>query len=168
MLKTAVRRIAPFVLLLLAVLPLFYALFIQMQQMALHHKMKEKLETGLLHSITVKKEQVHWITDGKEIMVEGRMFDIKSSHFQNGICTFEGLYDGEETDLMEQLQKNQHSDSSNSKQLVQLFQLLQTLFSNSSGEEISVTAVLSPEFPVFHSSLSSQFISLFTPPPQAV
>jgi len=40
------------------------------------------------------------------------MFDIKSSHLQNGEYVFSGLYDEEETALLEQLQKDQQNNMS--------------------------------------------------------
>ena len=157
---------APFILLLLAVVPLFYGLFIQIQQVSIHHKMKERLEARFLQTIAVAKDAIHWVKDGKEILVNGRMFDIRSFDYQKGVYTFSGLYDNDETVLMVQLQKDQQANSSNSKQLVQLFHLLQTLYSNSTADQVTIMSALSPEFPVLYPLLPSQYISIFTPPPE--
>ncbi|HMK24898.1 MAG TPA: hypothetical protein VK483_02635 [Chitinophagaceae bacterium] len=167
MLRTATKRITTYLLLLLAALPLVYTLFIGIPQKVIQHRMKEKLETQLLHSITIAKKDVHWIKDRKEIWVNGRMFDIKSSHLQNGVYVFSGLYDEEETALLEQIQKDQQNNSSNNKQLVQLFQLLQSFYNNPQEEIVSPGNIPGGKFIPEASPLASQFISIFTPPPQA-
>ena len=167
MLRTATKRTTTYLLLLLAALPLVYTLFMGIPQKAIQHKMKERLETQLLRTITVAKNDVHWVKDEKEIWVNGRMFDIKSSHLQNGVYVFSGLYDEEETALLEQLQKDQQNNNSNSKQLVQLFQLLQSFYNNPQEEIVSPGNIPGSKFIPEASPLASQFMSIFTPPPQA-
>lgn len=167
MLRTATKRTTTYLLLLLAAMPLLYALLIGIPQRAIQHKMKERLETQLLRTISVAKNDVHWIKDGKEIWVNGRMFDIKSSHLQkNGVYVFSGLYDEEETALLEQIQKDQQNNNSNGKQLVQLFQLLQSFYNNPQEEIASPGNIPGGKFIPDASPLASQFISIFTPPPQ--
>ena len=167
MLRTATKRTTTYLLLLLAALPLVYTLFMGIPQRAIQHKMKERLETQLLQTITIAKSDVLWIKDGKEIWVNGRMFDIKSFHLRNGAYVFSGLYDEEETAMLEQIQKDQQNNNSNSKQLVQLFQLLQSFYNSPQEEIVSPGNIPGGKFIPEASPLASQFISIFTPPPQA-
>jgi hypothetical protein len=167
MLRTATKRTTTYLLLLLAAMPLVYSLFMGIPQRAIRHRMKERLETQFLHTITIAKKNIHWIKDGKEIWVDGRMFDINSSSLQNGVYVFSGLYDEEETALMDQLQKDQQNNNANSKQLVQLFQLLQSFYNTSQEEIVSSGNIPGDKFIPDASPLASQFISIFTPPPQA-
>lgn len=165
MLRTATKRTTIFLLLLLAAMPLIYTLFTGIAQKSIQHKMKERLETQLLHKITVAEKDIHWIKEGKEIWVDGRMFDIKSSHLRNGVYIFSGLYDEEETALLEKLKKNHHN-SDNNKQLVQLFQLLQSFYNNIQEEIVFPEIIPLGKFVPGTSPLASQFISIITPPPQ--
>lgn len=167
MFRTATKRTTTYLLLLLAAMPLVYTLFIGIPQQAIRHRMKVNLETRLLHTIMVSENDIHWIRDGKEILDNGRMFDIKSSHLLNGVYVFSGLYDNEETALMEQIQKDQQNNTTNSKQLVQLFQLLQSFYNNPQEEIASLGNIPGGKFIPGTSPLASQFISIFTPPPQA-
>jgi hypothetical protein len=167
MLRTATKKASTYLLLLLAAMPLAYTLIIGIPQKAIQHKMKEKLETQILQTVTVAENAIVWINDGKEIWVNGRMFDIRSSHLQNGVYVLSGLYDEEETVLVEHLQKDQQNNSANSKQLVQLFQLLQSFYNSPQEELVSFVNIPGPEFIPDASPLASQFISIFTPPPQA-
>jgi hypothetical protein len=167
MLRTATKRTTTFLLLLLAAVPLVYTLFIGIPQKVIQHKMQERLETQLLHTISVAESDIQWIRDGKEIWVDGQMFDIRSFHLKDGKYLLSGLYDKEETALLEQIQKNEQNNTTNSKQLLQLFQLLQSFYNSPQAEMIS-----SANFPGMKvipdaSPLTSQYISIFTPPPQA-
>lgn len=167
MLRTATKRAATYLLLLLAAMPLVYTLFMGIPQKTIQQKMKRRLETQFLHSISVPENEIQWIKDGKEIWVNGRMFDIKSSALRNGVYVFSGLYDEEETALLEQIQKDQQNNNTNSKQLVQLFQLLQSFYNNPQEEIVSPENIPGIKFIPDASPLASQFISIFTPPPQA-
>jgi hypothetical protein len=167
MLRTATKKTTTYLLLLLAAMPLAYTLFMGIQQRVIQHRMKERLETQFLHNITVAEKDVHWMEDEKEIWVNGRMFDIESSHLQNGVYVFSGLYDEEETALMDRLQKDYHNNSTNSKQLVQLFQFLQSCYNNPQEEIVLPENIPGDKFIPESSPLASQFISIFTPPPQA-
>lgn len=167
MLRTATKRAFTYLLLLLAAMPLVYTLFMGIPQRAIQQKMKRRLETQFLHTISVAENDIQWIKNGKEIWVNGRMFDIKSSSLRNGVYVFSGLYDEEETALLEQLQKDQQNNNANSKQLVQLFQLLQSFYNDPQEEIVSPENIPGTKFIPDASPLASQFISIFTPPPQA-
>ena len=166
MLRTATKRTTIFLLLLLAAMPLVYTLFVGIPQRIIQHKMQERLETHFRRTITVAENDIHWIKDGKEIWVNGRMFDIKSSHLRDGIYVFSGLYDDEETILVEQFQKDQQNNTANNKQLLQLFQLLQSFCNSPQAEIVSPENISGAKFIPDASPLASQFISIFTPPPR--
>jgi hypothetical protein len=167
MLRTATKRASSCLLLLLAALPLAYTLLTGIPKMAIRHKMKERLETQLLRHITVAAKDIHWITDGKEISVNGRMFDISTSHFENGVYFFSGLFDEEETTLQKQIQKEQQDQTAGSKQLFQLFQLLHALYSSPQEELLAAENISGVHGIPDASPLALQFKSIPTPPPQA-
>jgi hypothetical protein len=167
MLKTATKKSITYLLLLLAAVPLIYILIFKIQQDSIQHKMKGRLNEQILHTISIPEHEIHWIKNGKEIFVNGRMFDIKSFHFQNGVCVFSGLYDEEETVLLEHLQKEQQNNTTNSKQLTQLFQLLQSFYNDPQHEIFFPDNQSGVELIKDNSALISQYISIITPPPRA-
>lgn len=161
-------KIFSFILLLVTVLPLLHIPAIHLKQKKISRVMEDKLISGVLHTITLDKKEVHWIKPGKEIMFNGRMFDVKSVSIQNNTITLSGLFDDDETVLMEQVRKDHENNSASHKQLAQLFQLLQALYDNSSAEEMLFSTVVLKDYGSTRvSSLLSPFISGFTPPPQA-
>ena len=81
--------------------------------------MKHRLESKMLHTVTLAEKNVQWIKERKEILINGRMFDIKrSEHKDNGKIIFTGLYDDDETLLVNQAKKNQQNDSNTRKQVI--------------------------------------------------
>ena len=167
MLRTATKRISAYLLLLLAAIPLIYILIVRVQQQSIRHRMKERLEANDLHSVTISENDVHWINNGKELLINGRLFDVWSSHLRNGVYVFSGLYDEEETSFLGQIQKDQQNNNGNSKQLAQLFQLLQSFYNNTPEEIVLPENNPGSKFISGSPALVSQYISIFSPPPQA-
>ena len=129
--------------------------------------MKRQLEIKMLHTITLAKNDVYWLKDGKEIIINGRMFDVKSfQHAGDDKISFTGLYDDEETALVNKVKENQQTDNNaGGKLLAQLFQLLQASFNNTTAE-VFIPSLHSNSFPGIEQRLASQYISIFFPPPQ--
>ncbi len=166
MMKTAAKRVVSCLLLLLAAMPLIYTLVVGVQQQSIREKMKVQLGTHVLQSVTIPVNEVHWIMNGKEIWINGRMFDIRSSHFQNGEYVFSGLYDEDETVLLKQSQKEEQNNSSENKLLVQFFQFLQSFYHNSQQEFVFYENITCHKLNIDTPDLHSGFISIFSPPPQ--
>lgn len=163
-----IRKIAAVLLLVLILAPMSYTFIFRAKQQAIHHSMKERLEEKMLHTIIVAANNIHWVRPGKEIMTEGRMFDIKqTTPLPDGTVQFKGLFDDEETLLTRQLQQKQQEDNSKgNKQIVQLFQLMQALPESApekSSDQIS-HAGFQPAFDM--ALLPSPCKNILTPPPQ--
>ena len=86
--------------------PFVFILFVHIKQQTIRHKMKESLEHQLLQTITLSENEINWVKPGKEILVDGKMFDIKSHVIVNSRHKFTGLFDHEETALLSHLKKN--------------------------------------------------------------
>lgn len=129
--------------------------------------MKERMEEQWLLTVTVSENDINWVKPGKEIWLNNRMFDIKSSSNENGIYTFTGLYDDDETRLVKQLQINQQENSAGNKVLAQLFQLLMSPYDNLSLQLTFYKKIKTEFLLTATPRLSTQSISIITPPPQA-
>jgi hypothetical protein len=163
------KKIATIFLLVLALAPVFYVLAVHTRQYTIRQRMKHELEEKMLHTITLKSSEIHWIREGKEIAIEKKLFDVKSiAYKENGMAVLTGLFDEEETDLVQQLQKNQkENNSQGSKQLAQLFQLM-LVMPEFPHENNSLSILLSStRFPVIESDPVAAFKTIPTPPPQA-
>ena len=61
--------------------------------------MLQRLEHSNLQQITLAKKDVRWYEEGKEIIIGGSLFDVKSSMVKNDSVVFKGLFDQKESQL---------------------------------------------------------------------
>jgi hypothetical protein len=166
-LKTTTKKIAASLFTLLGLAPLLFIIFAGIKQQEIRHNMKRQLEIKMLHTITLARKDVHWYKEGKELLINGRMFDVRS--FQpasDGKIIFSGLYDDDETSLVNKVRENQQTDkNTGGKLLAQLFQLLQASFNNAPSE-VFIPSLNNNHFPGIEQRLASPFITILSPPPQ--
>jgi hypothetical protein len=166
-LKTATNKIAASLFTLLGVAPLLFIIITSVKQQEIRHSMNRQLENQKLHTITLSKKDVHWLREGKEILISGRMFDVKS--FQSvgdDTINFTGLFDDDETALVNKIKENHQSENkAGEKLLAQLFQLLQSSFSDSPSD-VFIPCLNKDRFPGNEQQLATPFNIVFSPPPQ--
>jgi hypothetical protein len=84
----------------LACLPALISIWVLAKQQHIKSAMKHKLEVSILKTIHIKKDDLVWVKKGKEIKLNGKMFDIKSiTKTQKGNYIVTGLYDEQEDEL---------------------------------------------------------------------
>ena len=127
--------------------------------------MEEKLERTFLQTIKLKKEDLVWVKNGKEIRIGNHLFDIKSIKENNGVYEIKGLYDEDEDLLHEQLNESQrNTDQQSQKALLSFFFQLYTAPENNYFEKVN-TPTLSEYSNHFSLHLPSPSSDLLTPPP---
>src|SRR5436190_19660810 len=97
-------KIATFFLLITVSIPLIFTLYFFVKKQVIQHEMKEKLEQSSLHTVLLMANKVQWTQAGKEVIIEGKMFDVDSYFIENGCYHFKGLFDDDETVLNKQLE----------------------------------------------------------------
>lgn len=93
------RYIAACIFLFSLITPLLWHMQLEVEMNDVRHEMKEKLERSALCTIVLPAEQVCWVEKGKELNINGRLFDVKTQFAENGLVFFTGLYDEKEKDL---------------------------------------------------------------------
>ena len=118
-----IRRIlAISVIFLASSLPLFFSGFFLSSRLVIRKLMLERVETEQLTTIKIPEKEIVWYNPGYEIIIEGKMFDIKSIHLEDGIYTISGLFDEDETEL-NNLEEDYASQEGNTKKTShQIFQ----------------------------------------------
>ena len=61
----------------------------------------EKLEHEMLITFTFSQQQIKWVIPGKELLVNGKLFDVKKYIEKNNCIEITGLFDKEEQALKE-------------------------------------------------------------------
>lgn len=164
--KAAFTRPIAFLLLALAALPWLITTLQQYRQKHIRHEMKESLEKEMLQTITLHEDEVTWTHDEKEIWVNGRMFDIKSSFYHDHQYTFTGLFDEQETGLLKQIHQQQQKE--NAEGLGSFVKLFQLLAINHDQQFVHGTgySLQSRNYINYTPSLNSIYSRVSTPPPR--
>ena len=97
---------------------------LQAFQQYIKYTATERLESEELVTITVPVSKVQWMEEGREIMVDGKMFDIKTYSEKDAVFTATGVYDDKETAVMELL--NHFNDKQQNNFIIQLLLLVQS------------------------------------------
>lgn len=111
-------------LLALVMIPVFIAVFFLAQQSFIRYEMKEKLEQEALQTFTVLEKNVTWIEKGKELIVDGRLFDVKSFKTKGEYVEVTGLFDEMESALQHKLIFLQNPLNENKQKQEFIYQIL--------------------------------------------
>lgn len=156
------------VLLLITSIPCLLFVYYQSAQWYIRHEMEEKLENEQLQTIVVPVSEVNWYKKNKEIIVGGKLFDVKSVVYHDGMARFTGLYDDQETNIKAQLENLESKDDENAKNQSAINLISILLFKE---EDLNSSWLLN-HLSVQHidyskNHLLSQDISTPAPPPKA-
>lgn len=161
-------KITAFFSLLVITMPLLCLLSLQMRQVHVRLKMKEKLEHSFLQSITLDKKNVQWVKPDKEIRIGNKLFDVKHYRIENEKIFLTGLYDHEERLIEDQIKDLGSNTNPQSKSLIleKIFQLLQSFFSSELSFTDFSTISHNNYCEYFYNHPASLYKNVLTPPPQ--
>lgn len=94
-------------------LPGILCVYYEVAQFQVREEMEEKLEHEKLQQLQMAVADINWYKEGKEILLNGALFDIKSLEIIDGIAYMTGLYDAQEMHIKKQLhslQEKQEKD----------------------------------------------------------
>jgi hypothetical protein len=94
-----VRKIALILLCIIAAIPLFISPVFLAGRVVIRKTMLSRLKESGLQTLSIPKQQLKWYSEGHELLVDGRMFDVKSFKFNGDNYEVIGLFDDDETDL---------------------------------------------------------------------
>lgn len=166
--RTATKKMASILFILLGTTPWLFVFIFLIRQEAIRHEMKEELEKDIPKQVLVIPDNdIHWVKKGKEIFVHGRMFDIKTMISRNGLTTFTGFFDDQETALKKQLTEGWNKNAPQRNQLlVQLIFSLQCTLSANSSDGLTGTICKEPIPVLITPALPDSYQAILTPPPQ--
>lgn len=80
--------------------PVIFLTGLQVFQWYTTYRMQTALQTENLQTLVFPAAKVQWVEEGREILVEGKMFDIKGFIIKDGFFTAQGIYDDDETSIV--------------------------------------------------------------------
>ncbi len=155
-------------LLLIVAIPLFLSIVFLLTQLTIQFQMEYELETAATQKFTLGADQVHWIKKNKEILINGKFFDLKSFTVNIDSIIVEGIFDEDEDALNEKYSdlidhKKQTHPFCNS--LAFLFIFNATLPPSSPSLELNLLSKCSKKWHQPSYNIISQFLRVNTPPP---
>jgi hypothetical protein len=95
---------------LLLALPLLFNASLLIREQLHQHAMEEKMEEAALQTLRIPEWAVQWTRAGKELRINGRLFDVKRHAYADGLLTLTGLFDEEEEQIKKTISESQHAD----------------------------------------------------------
>jgi hypothetical protein len=130
--KKRLPYIAPLVFLFILVIPFLSGLVLQTAQSYLKWKAEERMQENPVVSIVMSCDNVYWEKRGKELRINGRLFDINAYTVSNGMLTATGFFDEEEAAIENFLhllpQDKKHNILAQPFLLLQCFMMILSLF----------------------------------------
>jgi hypothetical protein len=111
-------------LLTLVMLPVFIAAFFLVQLTMIRHEMKEQLELQSLQTIRIAEKNISWVEKGKELVINGKLFDVKSLKKTGDYLEVTGLFDELELKLQHQLIFFQNPEKNHKQKQEFIYQIL--------------------------------------------
>jgi hypothetical protein len=151
--------------------PLFLSAFFLGGRMLIRHTMMENLEIRYLTTLQIPEESFRWYKQDREIQIDGKMFDVKSLELKNGLYHVSGLYDDEETELNEEMNKFHESSDDQPSGSNIIFQVCLGIVSE--DKSFYHFQFIPPDEIIMQNSLHQinlkpqQYLATYSPPPEA-
>jgi hypothetical protein len=140
---------------------------LQAFQFYIKQRMEASLERDVLHTITLPVAEVQWYEEGREILVDDKMFDIKTYSITDGVFTAQGVFDEKETEIVKLL-SGHWSDKEQTHFVVQLLLLSHCIILFSFYlVSFGVTVYRNKPISLITLLYNSPLLSIISPPPKA-
>ena len=163
------KNIIAFGLTLLLAIPILFSVVNIVKQKILQSTRNELFGKNPLQTITIAKENLHWVKKGKEVIIDGKYFDVKSYTTDGDKIMLTGFYDSPEDKLVTHIknlvQQKNGADSPINQTAVKYFFF--PIFTNQSNIDFEQPWKLTASaFYSFAEDIRETNISPFSPPPE--
>jgi len=166
---TVRKQPAAFGLLLLVALPLILSVGLFIKQKVLQFQREQRFETELSQTVIVSAENISWIEEGKEILIDGNLFDVKSVKKSGKNMLLTGFFDEKEESIVKHIKDTEQQKNDSGSPLHQLslkFSFLPNYKEFTSFSIQNIWRIISRLFPVYVESVSSMVYPAVAPPPK--
>ena len=165
------RHIINGLLLSLSMMPALFGAFILLQEIFIRHAMLERMEYASLKSIRLQADKIKWHRQDSEIILDGRLFDVKTITRNGNVICLSGLFDDEETSLRDKVMHLYEEENQGKSKIL----VIHTFFTQPALEIRQVSFhdsdITSIQTPLFFSANAakpkSAYLKLISPPPES-
>lgn len=100
-------------MILLMAMPLFFSTASLIKQKWIQYQHEIMQASLSMQTLTIQHEDLHWVKPGKEIILDGKLFDVKSILSIDGAVVVTGFFDEKETELVRQMNRISETQSGN-------------------------------------------------------
>jgi len=161
------KKILAFSMLFLVVAPLLVFIGFLVKREIIYHEMMEKLESASLHTITVRVADVNWKKKNKEVVIDGKLFDVKYAEIIDNKIKLTGLFDEEENKLEKDFANTFNSNKNQQAPFSQLkLKFIFNFYFNEDHSSSSVSVFQSKKtYPTFNEVVVTNSSAVVSPPP---
>ena len=130
--------------------------------------MEEKLEQSSLQTIIVSTNELVWLEKDREVLINGKLFDVKSTSIINDSTRLTGLFDIEENEILEDIYTMEENDDQSSPVCSLLAHMLcpAVLQKKIQAATVENTILKNTGFPYLQAVIyNNPCIGIITPPP---
>lgn len=133
--------------------------------------MMEKMEKDELQTINIPTAGIRWYKKNHELMIDGKMFDVKSMTQHGDSTTLTGLFDDDDTELHEALAGMHEQKNKGHNNALLLYQVCLGIIAeqNHLNNHTIIKDFSSVQVPFkeFESSVLHAYLPVFSPPPES-
>ena len=161
------KKIVAFVFVIITLCPVIAFYTLSICKKIVQHQMEEKIERSLLQTIVAKKGSFTWIKMNKEILINGKMFDVKSYKINVEETTFKGLYDEDEKKIVQDINELSSEKNEPLQPTLQLLKVLLATYTFKVSEYPNnvIFKEIKNEYFNYDELLAFHHTSIFLPPP---
>jgi hypothetical protein len=104
------------ILLALTMTPVIYSIYFHISQQLIRKEMWDKMKGEVSDVVTIHPSKLYWMEEGREIFVNGLMFDVKSIEQVGDSLRITGEYDYEESGIHKELELVKESSRDDDQQ----------------------------------------------------
>lgn len=156
-------------LLFLLALPLCISVSIYIKQALLQHQRRERFENEHLQTINIPTESINWVEEGKEILINGKLFDVKEFDTNGKHTILTGFFDTKEDELVGGIKIMNERKSESNNPIAQFVVKFVVSMQYSEVHPLSVQnswQLIFQSYPVFVETISQINYPVSAPPPK--
>ncbi len=164
------KRITAIGFMLLLAIPICLSVVFIVKQKVLQSTIQARFGKELIQTITVSKKNITWVKKEKEIIVEGKYFDVMYYNTSGDDVVLTGFYDNKEDKLVKEIKKlirQKKANNSSANQLVINFLSPIICFSYTEITYNSTWRFISNQYHLFDEHLTAAPIAVLLHPPQS-
>ena len=163
------KKVTAWGLMLLMAFPLFLSIGMFIHQNIIQGQREQRLNSENLQTINISAEKLVWVKARKEVLINGRLFDVKSFKTSGVDILLSGFYDTKEDKLVGNIQNLNNPKNGATSPVNQV--TIKFLFFANYKESISFSIqnnwqIINRQFPVYSEAVSTVTYAATAPPPK--